>query len=73
MPYLVADGAPMQRGEPATTGRSALALWNCAYCTGLVIITPEGVHQQVLNLKPVHRQILRLLGSTVEKCYLDTC
>jgi transposase len=38
----------------------------------LVISTPEGIQQQVLNLKPVHRQILRLLGSTVEKCYLDT-
>jgi len=38
----------------------------------LVIRTPEGVQQQVLNLKPVHRQILRLLGPNVEKCYLDT-
>jgi hypothetical protein len=38
----------------------------------LVIKTPEGVHQQVLNLKPVHRQILRLLGPNVEKCYLDS-
>jgi len=38
----------------------------------LVINTPEGVQQQVLNLKPVHRQILRLLGPNVEKCYLDT-
>jgi hypothetical protein len=33
----------------------------------LVISTPEGVQQQGLNLKPVHRQIRRLLGSTVEK------
>lgn len=39
----------------------------------LVITTPAGVQQQVLNLKPVHHQILRLLGPTVEKCYLDTC
>ncbi len=38
----------------------------------LVIRTPEEVRQQVLNLKPVHRQILRLLGPNVEKCYLDT-
>jgi len=39
----------------------------------LVISTPAGVQQQVLNLKPIHHQILRLLGATVEKCYLDTC
>lgn len=38
----------------------------------LVIRTPEEIRQQVLNLKPVHRQILRLLGPNVEKCYLDT-
>jgi len=38
----------------------------------LLISTPEGVQQQVLNLGPVHRQILRLLGPNVEKCYLDT-
>ncbi len=38
----------------------------------LVISTPEGVQQQVLNLKPIHRLILRLLGPNVEKCYLDT-
>jgi hypothetical protein len=38
----------------------------------LVIKTPEGVQQQVLNLKQVHRQILRLLGPNVGKCYLDS-
>lgn len=38
----------------------------------LLISTPEGVQQQVLNLRPVHRQIIRLLGPNVEKCYLDT-
>ena len=38
----------------------------------LRITTPEGVQQRVLNLKPIHRQILRLLGPNVEKCYLDT-
>jgi len=37
----------------------------------LVMRTPEGVRHQVLNLKPVHCQILRLLGPNVEKCYLD--
>lgn len=39
----------------------------------LLIPTLDGVQQQVLNLKPVHRQILRLLlGPYVEKCYQDT-
>jgi len=38
----------------------------------LLIPTADGVRQQVLNLKPVHRQILRLLGPHVEKCYQDT-
>jgi transposase len=38
----------------------------------LQIPTPGGVQQRVLNLKPVHRQILRLLGPFVEKCYQDT-
>ncbi len=38
----------------------------------LQLPTPGGVQQQVLNLKPVHRQILRLLGPFVEKCYQDT-
>lgn len=38
----------------------------------LQITTSGGIQQQVLNLQPVHRQILRLLGPCVEKCYLDT-
>ncbi|MBC7227322.1 MAG: IS1634 family transposase [Thermoflexales bacterium] len=38
----------------------------------LLIPTAGGVQQRVLNLQPVHRQILRLLGPYVEKCYQDT-
>ncbi|MBC7251653.1 MAG: IS1634 family transposase [Anaerolineae bacterium] len=38
----------------------------------LLIPAADGVRQQVLNLRPVHRQILRLLGPHVEKCYQDT-
>ena len=30
----------------------------------------QAVERRVLNLKPVHRDILRLLGPPVEKCYL---
>ena len=38
----------------------------------LLIPSPGGTRRQVLNLKPVHRQILRLLGPHVEKCYQDS-
>ncbi len=38
----------------------------------LRIVTPAGVREQVLNLKPVHHQVLGFLGPYVEKCYLDT-
>ena len=38
----------------------------------LLLIRQNGqvVAHRVLNLKPVHRDILRLLGPPVEKCYL---
>ncbi len=36
----------------------------------LLISTPAGVERQVLNLKPVHYTILKLLGPYVQKCYL---
>jgi len=38
----------------------------------LLIPTADGIQQRVLNLKPVHRRILHLLGPHVEKCYQDT-
>jgi len=28
------------------------------------------IHRQVLNLKPIHLDVLRLLGPPVENCYL---
>ena len=38
----------------------------------LLLVRQNGhlVARRVLNLKPVHRDILRLLGPPVEKCYL---
>jgi hypothetical protein len=36
----------------------------------LLISTPEGTERQVLNLKPVHHKILKLLGFYAQKCYL---
>jgi len=38
----------------------------------LLIPSTGGTRQQVLNLKPLYRQILRLLGPYVEKCYQDS-
>jgi transposase len=35
----------------------------------LLLPHPTGVPRLVLNLKPLHRQILNLLGSEVQKCY----
>jgi transposase len=36
----------------------------------LLISTPAGTERQVLNLKPVHHKILKLLGFYAQKCYL---
>ena len=65
------ESVPTQAGKPTQrpTMRRIFQMWEGIDL--LVIKTPEGVQQQVLNLKPVHRQILRLLGPNVEKCYLD--
>ncbi len=35
----------------------------------LLVATETGEKRVVLNLKPIHRQILELLGPQVQKCY----
>ena len=35
----------------------------------LCVAQPVGVQRLVLNRKPIHRQILTLLGPEVQKCY----
>lgn len=36
----------------------------------LRIASSEGLHRRVLNLRPVHRQILELLGPDVQSYYI---
>lgn len=67
------ESVPNQAGKPTQRPTMRRIFQMFEGIDLLVISTPAGVQQQVLNLKPVHHQILRLLGSTVEKCYLDTC
>jgi transposase len=66
------ESVPNQAGKPTQRPTMRRIFQMFEGIDLLVIKTPEGVQQQVLNLKPVHRQILRLLGSNVEKCYLDS-
>ena len=66
------ESVPNQAGKPTQRPTMRRIFQMFEGIDLLVIKTPEGVHQQVLNLKPVHRQILRLLGPNVEKCYLDS-
>jgi transposase len=65
------ESVPNQAGKPTQRPTMRRAFQRFEGIDLLVINTPEGVQQQVLNLKPVHCQILRLLGPNVEKCYLD--
>jgi transposase len=66
------ESVPNQAGKPTQRPTMRRIFQMFEGIDLLVIKTPEGVQQQVLNLKPVHRQILRLLGPNVEKCYLDS-
>jgi transposase len=66
------ESVPNQAGKPTQRPTMRRIFQRFEGMDLLVINTPEGVQQQVLNLKPVHRPILRLLGPNVEKCYLDS-
>jgi hypothetical protein len=66
------ESVPNQAGKPTQRPTMRRIFQMFEGIDLLVIKTPEGVQRQVLNLKPVHRQILRLLGPNVEKCYLDS-
>jgi len=62
---------PDQKGKP--TQRPTLR-WVFQVFEGLDILSvwvgDQRVMRQVLNLRPTHLQVLRLLGSEVERCYL---
>ncbi len=66
------ESIPNQVGKPtqAPTMRRIFQMFE-----GIdVLLIPTGgsVQQRVLNLQPIYRRILRLLGPYVEKCYQDT-
>jgi transposase len=60
---------PDQRGKPT---QQPTMRWIFQLFEGIDILwlqQPAGVQRLILNLKPVHRQILNLLGPEVRKCY----
>jgi transposase len=63
------ESLPNQLGQPTQqpTLRRIFQLFE-----GIDVLSlpqPSGVQRLVLNLKPIHRQILNLLGLEVQKCY----
>jgi transposase len=63
------ENLPDQRGKPSQqpTMRRIFQLFE-----GIEVLwlgQPPGVQRLVLNLKPIPRQILNLLGPEVQKCY----
>ncbi len=66
------ESIPNQVGKP-TQAPAMRRIFQMFEGIDVLLIPAEGrVQQRVLNLQPVHRQILRLLGPYVEKCYQDT-
>ncbi|MDH7487681.1 MAG: IS4 family transposase, partial [Anaerolineae bacterium] len=66
------ESIPNQVGKPTQSPTMRRIFQMFEGIDVLLIPTEGGVQQRVLNLQPVHRRILRLLGSHVEKCYQDT-
>ena len=64
------ETVPDQKGKPTAT---PTLRWIFQQFEGidLLVVRQQGriVLKQVLNLRPVHQQILRLLGSEVANCY----
>lgn len=60
---------PNQQGKPT---QQPTMRWIFHLFEGIDVLwlrQPAGVQCLVLNLKPIHRQILTLLGPEVQKCY----
>jgi transposase len=64
------ETVPDQKGKPTAT---PTLRWVFQQFEGidLLLVRHQGrlVHKQVLNLRPVHQQVIRLLGSDVATCY----
>ena len=65
------ENIPDQKGKP--TQKPTLR-WVFQIFEGLDILSiwvgDQRVLRQVLNLRPVHLQVLRLFGPQIQKCYL---
>jgi hypothetical protein len=61
-----------QKGKPTQT---PTLRWVFQIFEGLDVLSvwAEGrlIARQIMNLRPIHQQIIRLLGSQVQKCYLS--
>lgn len=61
---------PDQKGQPTQRPTMRRVFQMFEGIDVLVVTTPIDTQRHVLNLKPVHRKILKLLGPYVQKCYL---
>ncbi len=66
------ESIPNQVGKPTQSPTMRRIFQMFEGIDVLLIPAEGGAQQRVLNLQPVHRRILRLLGLHVEKCYQDT-
>ena len=65
------DTIPDQKGKPTETP-TMRRIFQMFEGIDLLLVWQEDqlISRQVLNLRPVHLQILRLLGNSVLNCYL---
>jgi transposase len=64
------ESLPNQRGQPTQQPTMRRLFQIFEGIDVLWLQQPHGVQRFVLNLQPIHRQILNLLGPEVQKCYL---
>jgi len=66
------DSIPDQKGKPTNTPTMR---WVFQTFEGIDVLSVRSgdrvILRQMLNLQPVHSQIIRLLGPPVQKCYLE--
>lgn len=64
------ESIPDQKGKPTQRPTMRRVFQVFEGIDVLLISQPSKVERRVLNLTPVHRKILKFLGSKVQKCYL---
>lgn len=67
------DSIPDQKGKP---NNAPTMSWVFQILEGIDVLTvllgDQVVLRQILNLRPVHSKIIRLLGPPIQKCYLES-